>query len=175
MKDFLDKDSIFKLKLVIGIAEDMIIEMGFTPSEISIENITDGSKLEWTEGVAVKTVAAGTRTAEAGAISIYAGATKVKYNDALVPSYENADGGAAIDKDLYIQLSRTAQTTVDIPNSTITTTFTEGVKTLGQRLPQLLGNSDNGNSYVTRPGFMIDVSATAVVADGKTIIITAKR
>lgn len=176
MKDFLDKHADFKLKLVIGTAEDMIIELGFSPSYVSIENITDNTKLEWDSEMVnpVKTIANGTRSQEAGSIVAYAGATEVQYDDALVPSYKDS-AGVAVDKDLYIQIGRTSSTFVDLPNSTITTTLTEGVKSLSQRLPQLLGNSDNGSTYITHPGILIDVSATSVVVDSKTIIITARR
>ena len=167
----------FSLKLDIVTAEDMVVELGFSPSEVTIINTTDNTRLDWSAELGVSTHIAvdGTRSQEAGAVSAYAGATVVGYDDATVPSYKNVDSGAAIDKDLYIQIARLAKTVVDIPGSTITTTFSEGVKTLSQRLPKLDNSSDNGNTYLSRPGFMIDVSVASVVADGKTILILAKR
>ena len=156
----MNKHEVFNLTIEVpATPEDMFIELGFSPKEILIENPTKRTAVRWTTDCETPTIiaAAGTRTAGAAtALTVVTTSTTVLYDDPSVPSYVDSNGDS-VDKDLYIDGA-------------------SGNKSLAYYMPQLSSSTDNHNSYKTKPGISIDVSAlTDVVVASDHIVISAKR
>ena len=145
----------FEHKHTVGTSEgttDLTIELGFTPSSIEVFNATTDIKTVFKTGMTVKKIdAAGAVTDDADGIVLHGGGSTFGYKEGLTPTYEDSAGTEVKD------FSR-----ID----------PEGTKVLGAHLPKLSTSSDDGNKYISKPGFTIDAD---VFADDDVLFITASR
>ena len=147
-------NDIFRIKRTLDASMvDFKVELGFKPTEIIIDNITAKTQARLVEDFSKcqLTDANGSVTESSTAIAFYDGAEKVVYDNAQTPTYKI--GSSSVDPDSIIGVNN------------------ESV--LAIVLPKLVNSTDDGNSYMTKPGFSIDVSE--VGSNGDVLVITASR
>jgi len=153
----------FEHKHTVGTGEgtnadenDLVVELGYTPSTIEVRIGDD--KYEYKTGMTVKltTGSTGEVSDDADAITLYTGGESIGYLAGNTPTYQDS-GGTEVKDHSHID--------------------PEGTKVIGTHLPKLettneLGAYDNGNKYITKPGFKIK---SDIFADTDDIFITASR
>ena len=109
----------FTQKTIASTNAVIVVELGFVPTKIVVENVDTRVKLEWsslmTAGEFIKTVAAGTRTLETSAlpITIIDGSDKTNYVSKsygfVLGTYADINDGTATGEHLIIEAYREDQ------------------------------------------------------------------